>query len=99
MSKLNQLGIVQTLPLLLVVAAVGIISYLLISSTLPLGGILGNLNPKPASQAARPGNPTPTPSTTYTPMTVTSEIYSQWTPSLGCLGTDSQFNWSAAGSL
>ena len=48
----NQKGVIHTLPLLVIVAAVGIISFLLISSTLPLGGLFGELNPKPASQAA-----------------------------------------------
>ncbi len=49
---LNQKGIIHTLPLLIIVAAVGIISFLLLSSTVPLAGLFGILNPKPASRAA-----------------------------------------------
>ena len=53
MKKLfNQKGIIHTLPLLIIIAAVGIISFLLISSTIPLNGLFGALNPKPASKAA-----------------------------------------------
>ncbi len=53
MKKLfNQSGVIHTLPLLVIIAAVGIISFLLISSTLPLNGLFGRLNPKPASHAA-----------------------------------------------
>ncbi len=47
----NQKGIIHTLPLLIIIAAVGIISFLLISSTLPLNGLFGELNPKPKSNA------------------------------------------------
>src|SRR4030081_2034805 len=49
---LNQQGVIHILPLLLIIAAVGIISFLLISSTLPLNGIFGTINPKQASRAA-----------------------------------------------
>src|SRR5258708_35550179 len=49
---INQKGIIHTLPLLVIIAAVGIISFLLISSTLPLNGLFGTLNQKHASQAA-----------------------------------------------
>src|SRR4051794_35202035 len=52
MRKLNQLGSLHILPLLLLVAAVGIISFLLVSSTAPFrGGLFGILNPKPNSNA------------------------------------------------
>ncbi len=51
MNKPNQKGLIHTFPLLIVVAAVGVISFLLISSTLPLNGLFGVLNQKPASQA------------------------------------------------
>jgi hypothetical protein len=55
MRKLfNDRGVVHILPLLLIIAAVGIISFLLISSTAPTGGLLGELNPKPRSNAATP---------------------------------------------
>jgi hypothetical protein len=55
MRKLfNDRGVVHTLPLLLIIAAVGIISFLLISSTAPAGGLFGKLNPKPRSNAATP---------------------------------------------
>src|SRR4051812_10248633 len=50
---LDQRGVVHTLPLLLIIVAVGIVSYLLISSTAPFkGGLFGIINPKPQSQAA-----------------------------------------------
>src|SRR5258708_722030 len=49
---INQKGIIHALPLLVIIAAVGIISFLLLSSTLPLNGLFGNLNPKLSSQAA-----------------------------------------------
>src|SRR5581483_10836318 len=48
----NQSGVIHALPLLLIVAAVGVISFLLISSTAPAGGLFGVLNPKSASHAA-----------------------------------------------
>jgi hypothetical protein len=48
----NELGIVRMLPLMLIVATIGIISYLLISSTAPAGGLFNLLNPKPQSKAA-----------------------------------------------
>ena len=52
MTKLlNQSGLIHTLPLLVIIAAVGIISFLLISSTLPINGLFGLLNPKPQSHA------------------------------------------------
>ncbi len=51
-NLLNQSGVVHTLPLLIIVAAVGIISFLLISSTLPINGLFGSINPKPKSHAA-----------------------------------------------
>ncbi len=50
-KNFNQSGIIHTLPLLIIIAAVGIISFLLISSTAPINGLLGKLNPKPASKA------------------------------------------------
>jgi parallel beta-helix repeat protein len=49
---LNEKGLVKVLPLLLIVAAVGILSFLLISSAAPLNGLFGQLNPKPTSHAA-----------------------------------------------
>src|SRR5258708_233923 len=49
---LNQRGIIHTLPLLVIIAAVGIISFLLVSSTLPLNGLFGILNQKPRTHAA-----------------------------------------------
>lgn len=53
LPKINETGVAQTLPLLLIVAAVGLISYLLISSTAPFSaGLFSILNPKPSSQAA-----------------------------------------------
>ncbi len=53
MTKLfNQKGVLHTLPLLVIIAAVGIISFLLITSTLPLNGLFGKLNPKQSSHAA-----------------------------------------------
>ena len=56
MKKLfNQSGIIHTLPLLVIIAAVGIISFLLISSTAPIGGLFGILNPKTQSRAATSG--------------------------------------------
>src|SRR5438105_827254 len=69
----SQQGIIRTLPLLIVIAAVGIISFLLISSTAPTGGLFNTLNPKPASNAAN-GNVTITP--TVIPITTlfTDEI-------------------------
>jgi hypothetical protein len=48
----SESGVAHTVPILLIVAAVGVISFLLISSTLPLGGWLNNIFPKSASQAA-----------------------------------------------
>src|SRR5260221_462078 len=51
----GQAGLIHTLPLLIIIAAVGIISFLLISSTLPLNGLFGILNPKPKSHAATSG--------------------------------------------
>jgi hypothetical protein len=64
----NESGAIHTLQLLLIVAAVGIISFLLISSTAPLGGLFGTTNPKTASHAATSGdrkstfdNPNPNP--------------------------------------
>ena len=48
----NQSGLIHTLPLLVIVAAVGVISFLLISSTVPLNGLFGLLNLKPSSKAA-----------------------------------------------
>src|SRR5437868_7857461 len=48
----NQTGVIQTLPLLIIIAAVGIISFLLVSSTAPLNGLFGTTNPKPPSRAA-----------------------------------------------
>ncbi len=53
MKKLfNQKGIIHTLSLLVIIAAVGVISFLLISSTLPLNGLFGIINPKSSSHAA-----------------------------------------------
>jgi hypothetical protein len=47
----------KSIPILIMVTSVGIISYLLITSTAPFSkGIFNNLNPKPASHAAV-GNP------------------------------------------
>jgi len=58
----NELGVVHTLPLLLIVAAVGVISFLLISSSAPFkGGLFGNLFPKQPSQAALSAIPSPFP--------------------------------------
>src|SRR5258708_27163995 len=52
---LNQEGIIHTLPLLVIIAVVGVISFLLISSTAPFGqGLFKNINPKPLSHAATP---------------------------------------------
>jgi hypothetical protein len=48
----NQSGAIHTLPLLLIIASVGLISFLLISSTAPIGGFFGNLFNKPSSFAA-----------------------------------------------
>src|SRR5258708_35744122 len=53
---LSQSGIIRILPLLLIIASVGIISFLLISSTAPSTGLFGLLNPKPASRAATIGS-------------------------------------------
>src|SRR5438132_13517188 len=53
---LGEAGIIHILPLFLVIAAVGIISFLLISSTAPTGGLFGILNPKPNSKAATTTN-------------------------------------------
>src|SRR5437868_7466551 len=51
----SQSGVIHALPLLVIVAVVGIISYLLISSTAPFKeGLFGTLNPRPASNAAAP---------------------------------------------
>src|SRR5260221_406223 len=56
MKKLfNQKGVIHTLPLLVIIAVVGVISFLLISSTLPLNGLFGVLNPKSSSHAASTG--------------------------------------------
>ncbi len=60
---LNQEGVIHTLPLLIIIASVGVISFLLISSTLPLNGLFGVLNPKSSSEAAEP-MPTPFPNCT-----------------------------------
>jgi len=49
---LGQDGLIHTVSLLLIIAAVGVISFLLISSTLPIGGFFGQLFKKPASFAA-----------------------------------------------
>jgi hypothetical protein len=52
-NKLDQRGALHVLPLLLIVAAVGVISFLLISSSAPFkGGLFGVLNSKPISHAA-----------------------------------------------
>src|SRR2546430_85185 len=48
---LNQSGVIHVLPLLIIIAAVGIISFLLISATAPTGGLFGLLNPKSKSNA------------------------------------------------
>jgi hypothetical protein len=49
----NEKGVVKILPLLLIVAAVGLISFLLISSTAPFkNSLMGNLFQKPYSHAA-----------------------------------------------
>ncbi len=54
MKKLiNQVGVINTLPLLLSVIAIGIISFLLVTSTAPFSkGLFKALNPKPVSNAA-----------------------------------------------
>jgi hypothetical protein len=57
MLKLNRVfksekGAVQSMPLLLIVFAVGLISFLLIASVAPFKGIFNNIYPKPASFAA-----------------------------------------------
>jgi len=53
---INQSGAINILPIMLVIIAVGMIGYLLISSTLPLNsGLFGILFPKPGSQAAVSG--------------------------------------------
>src|SRR5690242_12937223 len=48
----GQAGVVKIIPLLLVVATVGIISFLLITATLPFKGQFSNLFPKSSSNAA-----------------------------------------------
>ncbi len=49
----NQQGLIQTLPLLLIIAIVGVISFLLLTSVAPFNnGFFNNLNPKPPSYAA-----------------------------------------------
>jgi hypothetical protein len=53
--KFGEKGVISTLPLLLIIAIVGIIGFILIASTAPLGGLLGQINPKPKSHAAVSG--------------------------------------------
>jgi hypothetical protein len=48
----NQRGIIRIIPLLIVIAIVGILSFLLITSTLPFKGQFSTLFPKSSSQAA-----------------------------------------------
>src|SRR5438105_4645820 len=49
----NQKGVIKLLPVLLIIAAVGIISFLLISSIVRFNnGFFGNLFSKPASHAS-----------------------------------------------
>src|SRR4029078_10332334 len=60
-KSFDQRGLIHTLPLLLIIAAVGIISFLLLSSTAPLTGIFSKINPKPESHAAAFVAPTPLP--------------------------------------
>ncbi len=53
-----QQGIIHTLPLLIIIVAVGIISFLLISATAPTNGLFSILNPKPPIRAqAMMGSP------------------------------------------
>jgi hypothetical protein len=73
MKFFNEWGSAQVLPILMVVGAVGIISYLLISSTAPSGGFFGKLNPKPASHAG--GGSTPFNGPHNIPGTVQAEDY------------------------
>ncbi len=48
----NQQGVIHTFPLLIIIAAVGIISFLLITATAPFNaGIFNTINPKPNSNA------------------------------------------------
>src|SRR4051812_6045116 len=48
---LDQSGVIHVIPLLIIVAAVGIITFLLISSTAPINGLFGIINPKPPTNA------------------------------------------------
>jgi hypothetical protein len=51
-SSVSQRGVVHPAVLLLFIVAIGLVAFLLISSTAPLGGKLGNVYQKPASRAA-----------------------------------------------
>jgi hypothetical protein len=52
-SLIREVGTINTLPLLLIIAAVGLLSFVLITSVGPFNqGLFQSLNPKPQSQAA-----------------------------------------------
>src|ERR1700738_3435884 len=64
--QVNQKGVVKFLPLLIVIAAVGVISFLLITSTGSFKGAFNILFPKRASHAACGG--------TFCPNIIPSDI-------------------------
>src|SRR5581483_1462889 len=52
LPRLNQAGVIKVLPLLLIITAVGVVSFLLITSTASFHGLFSQLFPKPSSHAA-----------------------------------------------